>query len=181
MPHVIEAATSARAKCRSCGGKIAAGERRFGERLPNPYADDGGEMTQWFHLPCAAFRRPESFLDTLEASSEPIENREQLAHEARLGIAHRRLPRVGTAERAPTGRANCRACKTPIEKDTWRLALVFYEDGRFVPSGFMHATCATEYLETTEIMPRVRHFSPGLSEEDLGEIETEANAPEGTR
>ena len=28
--------------CRGCGGKIAGKEWRFGERLPNPYADEEG-------------------------------------------------------------------------------------------------------------------------------------------
>ena len=56
MPHVIETASSGRAKCRGCGEKIAAGELRFGERLPNPFAE--GETTHWFHLECAAFKRP---------------------------------------------------------------------------------------------------------------------------
>jgi hypothetical protein len=174
MAHVIEVASSGRAKCRGCLKQISSGERRFGERLPNPYSDDGGEMTHWYHLLCAAFRRPEPFLETLDASTDAVDSRDPLVHEAKLGIAHRRLPRVSTAERAPTGRANCRACKTPIEKDAWRLALVFYEDGRFVPSGFMHAKCATAYLETTEIMPRVRHFSPTLTEADCDEIQAAA-------
>lgn len=177
MAHAIEVATSGRAKCRGCGGKIAAGEHRFGERLPNPYDDKGGDMTHWFHLACAAYRRPESFLEALEApgaSADAIENREALAHEARLGVAHRRLPRVSTAERAPTGRANCRACKTAIEKDGWRIALVYYEDGRFVPSGFMHVRCAMPYLETTAIRARVAHFSPALSEADLDAIDAQA-------
>ena len=187
MPHVIERAPTGRAKCRGCEGKIAAGALRFGEQLPNPYAD--GEnvlMTHWFHLPCAAYRRPEAFLEGIAATDVEIDDRAALEiddraaleiddraaleHEAALGITHRRLPRVSKAERAPTGRANCRACKTPIDKDTWRIALVFYEDGRFVASGFMHAKCVKDYLETTEIAPRLKHFSPELSDAELEEI-----------
>ncbi len=168
MPHLIERASSGRAKCRGCGEKIPSGELRFGEQLPNPFADgDGALMTHWFHLPCAAYRRPEAFIEGLAETTETIDNSATLEHEAALGVAHRRLPRVSTAERAPTGRANCRACKTLIEKDTWRIALVFYDDGRFVPSGFIHAKCVKDYIETTEIGPRVKHFSPALSEEDL--------------
>lgn len=168
MPHLIERASSGRAKCRGCGEKIASGELRFGEQLPNPFADgEGALMTHWFHLPCAAYRRPEAFIEGLAETTETIDDRAMLEHEAALGVAHRRLPRVSTAERAPTGRANCRACKTLIEKDAWRIALVFYDDGRFVPSGFMHAKCVKDYLETTDIGPRVKHFSPKLSDEDL--------------
>lgn len=170
MPHTIEHATSGRATCRGCGGKIASGTPRFGERLPNPYADEGGEMTHWFHLRCAAYRRPEAFLETLAAYDDPIDDRARLEHDARLGITHRRLPRVSTAGRAPTGRATCRACKEPIAKDTWRVALVFYEDGRFAPSGFIHAACIAPYIETTEVLDRVRYFSPDLTDADVSDF-----------
>lgn len=171
MPHTIEVASSGRAKCRGCGQPIARGERRFGERLPNPFADEGGEMTHWFHLVCAAYRRPESFLETLSSLAERLDGQADLEREAELGVAHRRVPRVNVAERASSGRATCRACKTLIPKDAWRISLVFYEDGRFNPMGFIHATCAREYFETTEILPRLRHFTPGLTEEDVLEIQ----------
>jgi hypothetical protein len=180
MPHVIERASSGRAKCRGCGTKIAAGEWRFGESLPNPFDDKGGEMTHWFHVPCAAYRRPEPFLEVLGTTAEPLEHREALAAAAAAGLAHHRLPRVSTAERAPSGRAACRACRTPIEKDHWRIALVFYEDGRFAPSGFIHVPCAGPYLETTDVLPRIRHFSPALTETDLAEIAAELLTPPPT-
>lgn len=171
MPHVIERASSSRARCRGCGERIGAGELRFGERLPNPFADDeAAEMTHWFHVKCAAFRRPESFLETVEATDVPLDDRDELLREARLGAAHRRVPRVSTAERAASGRATCRACRAPIAKDAWRIALVFYEEGRFVPSGFVHATCAAAYFETADVMSRIKHFSPALTDADLAEI-----------
>ena len=172
MPHVFELAPSARAKCRGCGLAIAKGELRFGERLPNPFADgENVEMTHWFHLWCAAFRRPESFIATVPDATVEIDRKDEMLHEAELGVAHRRLPRVGGAERASSGRATCRSCKELIAKDSWRVALVFYEEGRFVPSGFVHVTCVPTYCETTAVMPRVRHFSPGLSDADAAEIE----------
>ena len=171
MPHIIERAPTGRSKCRGCDQRIGAGLQRFGERLANPFADDGAEMTHWFHLACAAFKRPEPLLDTLAAATEPIDDRETLDREAKLGVDHRRLPRVNTVERATTGRAACRSCKETIEKGRWRISLVYYEDGRFVPSGFIHVGCAREYLETTEIMPRVKHFSPALTDEELTEIQ----------
>jgi hypothetical protein len=170
MAHVIERAASGRAKCRGCGARIAATEFRFGERLPNPFADEGSEMTHWFHLTCGAFRRPEAFLETLGVSAEPVDERERLEREARLGVAHRRLPRLTTAERAPTGRATCRSCREPIEKDGWRISLVYYEDGRFMPSGFIHARCVQPYVETSDVLDRVKHFSPELSVEDLADL-----------
>jgi hypothetical protein len=170
MAHVIEPASSGRAKCRGCGGRIAAGDLRFGERLPNPFADDEAEMTHWFHLRCAAFRRPEPLLETLETATATVPDRDELVREAKLGAAHRRLPRVSATERAATGRAACRACREPIAKDAWRISLVFYEEGRFVPAGFVHVACAVSYFETADIMSGVKHFSPALSEADLVEI-----------
>jgi hypothetical protein len=175
MAHVVEAASTGRAKCRGCGERIAAGELRFGERLPNPFAE--GEMTHWFHLDCAAFKRPEPFLEALEAGAGPVDDGPRLMAEARRGIAHRRLPRIDGAERDPSGRAQCRACHATIDKGAWRIPLVFYEDGRFAPSGFIHVRCAQAYFETTDVMARLRRFSRGLSDEDLKAIEAELQAP----
>jgi len=171
MPHVIEAAPTGRAKCRGCGEKIAALELRFGERLPNPFAD--GETTHWYHLDCAAFKRPEA----LAERKEPLEGSERLESEARHGAAHRRLPRIDGAERAPSGRASCRFCREPIGKDAWRIRLVFYEDGRFVPSGYVHVRCSRAYFETADVLPRLRRFAPDLRDEDLKEIQQELEGP----
>jgi len=168
MPHGIEPAASARAKCRGCGKPIAKGELRLGERLPNPFAE--GEMTLWFHLPCAAYKRPEPLLAALEGTELEIPERETLEREAHLGLAHRRLPRVDGADRAPTGRARCRSCRAPIDKGTWRIGLTFYEEGRFQPSGFVHARCALAYFETIDLLPRARHFAPALGDDDLAAI-----------
>jgi Poly(ADP-ribose) polymerase and DNA-Ligase Zn-finger region len=174
MAHVIEAASTGRAKCRACGGKIAAGELRFGERLPNPFAD--GEITQWFHLECGAFARPEPFLEALGARTEPLEDAGRLEAEARLGLAHHRVPRIRAVERSPSGRARCRSCREAIAKDAWRITLAFYEEGRFVPSGCVHVGCARAYFETADILPRVRRFSPALSDDDLQAIAKEMEA-----
>ena len=154
---------------------VASGELRFGESLKNPFAD--GEMTHWYHLDCAAFKRPEPFLETLDArSEEPLPDQERLLVEARQGLARRRLPRVDGASRAPTGRAQCRSCRAPIDKGAWRIALVFYEEGLFQPSGFVHAGCAQAYFETIDIPPRVRRFSPELREEALAELATASSS-----
>jgi hypothetical protein len=176
MPHVLEPASSGRAKCRGCGERIAAGELRFGERLPNPFADGDAEMTHWFHLVCAVYRRPEAVVETLEATTEAVANRDDLLREARLGVDHHRLPRLSTAARATSGRAACRACREPIAKDAWRISLVFYEDGRFSPAGFVHITCAATYFETADIMSRVKHFSPALTDAELAEIRAQLPA-----
>lgn len=172
MPHVVEPASSGRAKCRACGGRIAAGEWRFGERLPNPYDDQGGEMTHWFHPWCAAYRRPQAVVDAAEQLAVLGADAAEMLAEARLGVVHHRLARVSSAERATTGRATCRSCREPIAKDTWRISLLYYEDGRFSPSGFVHAACAPAYFESSEFVRRLRHFTPSLTDADLADFPT---------
>jgi hypothetical protein len=171
MPHLIEPASSARSKCRGCGERIAAGELRFGESVPNPFAD--GERIQWFHPACAAYKRPEPLLETLEARTEPLPDAERLLEEAKRGIAHRRLPRINGAERSPSGRAQCRSCRSAIDKGAWRIPLVFYEEGRFEPAGSIHVRCAKAYFETAEVLPRLKHFARSLSDDDLRELQAE--------
>jgi hypothetical protein len=185
VPHVLEPAASGRAKCRGCGRPIAAGEVRFGERLPNPFA--AGEMTLWFHPECAAFKRPEPFLEALQAlegegppadgaPAHLLPDAGRLRREAERGLAHRRLPRIDGAERAPSGRAQCRSCKEPIPKGAWRIRLVFFEEGRFEPGGFVHARCAPAYFETADLLGRVRRFAPALTEDDLATLRAELAA-----
>jgi len=166
MGHVIEAASSGRAKCRGCGRAIAKDELRFGERQPNAFGE--GEMTLWLHLRCAAYKRPEPFLEVLaEGQGAAVEDVGELKAIADFGIAHRRVPRVDGASRAPTGRASCRHCREPIDKAAWRIDLVFFEGYRFEPSGYIHAECAADYFGTTEVVDRVRHFRPSLAPTDL--------------
>lgn len=166
MPHTIETATSGRAKCRGCERKIDMDVLRFGERQPNMFGD--GEMTLWFHLRCAAFKRPEAFLEALAAHD--VADAEALEDAARFGLEHRRLPRVDGASRAPTGRARCRHCRELIEKDTWRIGLVYFEEFRFAPSGYIHAACAAKYLGTVELLDRIGHFCPDLEREELASL-----------
>jgi Poly(ADP-ribose) polymerase and DNA-Ligase Zn-finger region len=167
VPHVIEPATSGRAKCRGCDQPIAKDELRFGERLPNAFGE--GEMTLWFHLPCAAYTRPAPFL---EASTAPgvDEAAAALQPAARFGLEHRRVPRIHGAERASTGRARCRQCRESIGKGEWRIPLVFFEEHRFEPGGFIHAGCAQPYFDTTDVVDRLRHFSPALDATDLADL-----------
>ena len=172
---MIESATSARATCRGCNRKIAKGELRFGERQPNAFGE--GEMTLWFHLLCAAYKRPEAFLEVARATSEPDET--ALIPAAEEGISHRRLPRVNGAERSPTGRARCRSCRELIDTGTWRIALTFFEEFRFSPSGFVHAACVPAYFETREILDRVANFSPNLGRAELDDLRRAIAAAKG--
>lgn len=167
MPHVFEPAPTGRAKCRGCSRPIAKGELRFGERIPNAYAE--GETTLWYHPLCAAYRRPEAVLEALQAEPPPPD-RDLLEHAARTTAAHRRLPRIAGGERAPTGQAKCRACREAIIKGSWRVRLVFYEEGRFSPGGFLHLGCQGTYFEGHDIVPALLHFSPELREEDREEL-----------
>ena len=175
MANIIEAAKTGRSKCRGCGQLIAAGSDRLGERVPNPFDDEGGEKTDWFHLACAAFMRPETFLVTVADTAATIPDRARLENEAKLGVKFRRLPRATKVERAPSGRAACRACKKTIDKDAWRIALMYYEDGRFAASGTIHVSCAPAYLETADVMVRLKHFTPSLTDADVAEIQALLN------
>ena len=74
-------------------------------------------------------------------------------------------------ERAPSARAACRQCREPIAKDAWRISLAYYEDGRFMPSGYIHVKCAQPYFETIDVIPRLKHFAPALTEADLTEVQ----------
>lgn len=171
MNHTIEPAASGRSKCRGCGRNIPKNTLRLGERLPNPFAE-GTEMTHWFHVPCAAMKRPEVFLETVAEPeyASPVQDVETLSKIAEEGVAHPRLPRIDGAERSPSGRATCRHCRALIDNDVWRIKLVFYEAGMFNPAGYIHAGCAGDYFETSDVIERVNNFSPELTNEELEEI-----------
>jgi hypothetical protein len=168
MPHVFEPATSGRAKCRGCGQRIEQGELRFGERIPNPYAE--GETTLWFHPLCAAYKRPEAMLEALGQPEVNVPSREALERAARGSSAFRRLPRIDGAERAPSGQAKCRSCHEPIARGDWRIRLVFYEQGRFSPGGFVHLACRGTYFENNDILEPLLHFSKGLNDEERADL-----------
>ena len=154
MGHIIEPAASGRSKCRGCGKAITKGDLRFGERLPNPFADEG-DMTLWFHLQCAAYKRPEPFSEVVTDAPDPGQYEQTLAD----GIEHHRLQRINGLEQAPSGRARCRHCKEMIAKDDWRIPLTFFEDGMFNPSGNIHLSCAGDYFGTIAIADRLAWFS----------------------
>ena len=165
---LFESAPSGRSKCRGCGQAIQRGELRFGERLPNPFGE--GEMTLWFHPTCAAYKRPEPLLQALGETIENVPDRERLERAARSSLAHRRLPRIDGAERAPSGQAKCRSCRQPIVRGSWRIRIVFYEEGRFSPGGFVHLNCRKAYFEINDVLDQVLHFSADLSDGEREEL-----------
>jgi len=169
MRHVFEPAPTGRAKCRGCGRPVGKGDLRFGERIPNPFAE--GETILWFHPLCAAYKRPEAMLETLaHAPPGSVPSPEALERAVRGNSAHRRLPRIDGADRAPTSQAKCRHCHEPITRGSWRIRLVFYEEGRFLPSGFVHLACRAAHFEGADILAPLLHFSPDLSDEERADL-----------
>lgn len=160
MAHVLAPAASGRSRCRGCGRVIEKGELRFGELLPDLYGV--GETTLWFHPACAAYKRSQSLLEVLSAGSD-IPERSALERAAQRGVTHRRLPRIDGAERAPSGRASCRSCREPILRGDWRIRLIYFEDGHFVPGGYVHLTCRAPYFGIDDILDQLLHFSRELS------------------
>jgi hypothetical protein len=177
MSHVFEVAPTGRAKCRGCNQALARGDLRFGERLANPFAE--GEMTLWFHPRCAAYKRPEPLLEALPGAPASLPDRAELERVARASLDHRRLPRIDGAERSPSGQAKCRGCREPIAKGEWRIRLVFFEEGRFSPGGFVHLACRRDYFETDDIREPLLHFSPALPEEERKDLEDACRAGPG--
>jgi hypothetical protein len=165
MPHVFEPAKSGRAKCRGCSRPIQRGELRFGECVENPFGE--GETFLWFHPACAAYKRPEALLAAL---APDVPGREALAEASRRSAAHRRLARIDGAERAPSGQAKCRSCREPIARGTWRIRLVFFEEGRFTPGGTVHLACRGAYFEGHPIEEALLHFSADLADGERAEL-----------
>ena len=169
MPHVFEPAASARSKCRGCGRTLDKGELRFGERLPNPFAE-GTELTLWFHPLCSAYKRPESLLESLPDAPDALGDREALRTIAQASSARSRLQRIDGVERA-RGQATCRQCRAPIKRGDWRIRLTFFEEGRFNPAGFIHVGCRGTYFECDDVLEHALHFSRDLTPEERVEAQ----------
>ncbi|HET9653506.1 MAG TPA: hypothetical protein VFP36_15010 [Usitatibacter sp.] len=95
----------------------------------------------------------------LEALAQAIgvHDRDRLEAIARASLAARRLARIDGAERA-RGQATCRSCRQPITRGSWRIRLVFFEEGRFHAAGFVHLACGRAYFESDDIVERLLHF-----------------------
>ena len=175
MAHLFEPATSGRSKCRGCAQTIQRGEIRFGESVANLFAE--GDTTLWFHPLCAAYKRPEPLLETLEKTTESVPDRAILERAARQSMEHPRVTRIDGAERSRSGQARCRNCHEPIERGSWRIRIVFYEEGRFAPGGFVHIACRKAYFETDDIVEQALRFSPTLSDTERNELIRELGTP----
>lgn len=166
MPDRIEVASTGRARCRACRRAIGKGEERFAEAAPNPVAE--GETQHYYHVTCAAERRPKPLAQLLGTLQPPRDDLQPLAEAAALAIEHHRLERLGALERAKSARANCRFCRELIEKDAWRVALQPIEEGRLAAWGFLHLTCVGNYAgvkPSAERLLRYSELSPEASQE----------------
>jgi hypothetical protein len=140
-------------------------------------------MTLWFHPLCAAYKRPQPLLEALEQTTESVTDPESVRRAALRSVTCPHIPRIDGAEKSPSGQAKCRSCHEPIERGSWRIRIVFYEEGRFAPGGYLHLGCRSAYFETAEVLEPVLRFSPALSEADRAELirafDTEPTAPSG--
>lgn len=177
MAHVIEAAKSGRASCRTCKKPIAKGDLRLGEEVPNQFA--AGELTHvWHHLECAAKKKPGPLLAALQETTVEVPNRAALEQLA-AGAAKSEKP--GTfpyAERAPTGRSSCIACDEAIAKGALRVAVEREVDtGSFVTrgAGYLHPACACGHTgeSAAALLQKLRDNSPGLAPADVDAIGAE--------
>ena len=148
---------------------------RCGESLPNSFG--GGEMTLWFHPLCAAYKLPDAVLEALQENAASTPDPESLQRAALKCKEHPRLARVGGAERSKSGQAACRHCQESIEKGSWRIRIVYYEEGRFSPGGYIHASCSRAYLETDEVLEPVLQLTPALSVVEREELTAALAAP----
>ena len=167
MPDRIEIGSSARARCLACRRTIAKGAERFAEAVPNPMAE--GESQHYYHLACAAERRPKAFAGLLPTLDPPRPDLAPLGADAQLTLDHHRLERLGALERAKSARAACRQCREPIEKDGWRVALQPIEEGRLAAWGFVHLACAGAYAGIKPSLERLTRYTD-LEPSDRDEV-----------
>jgi hypothetical protein len=170
MAETIEIAKTGRARCRACRQAIEKASLRFGEEQPSQFAE--GMQWVWYHLPCAAKKRPAQVKTALSAFEGEVPDRAQL--EASLAEADTAASAFPHAERAPTGRSRCLHCREPIEKGALRVAiereLEYGAMGR-TGAGYLHPHCAAAYLKEPDLAAALRRNSRGLAESDLAELE----------
>jgi poly [ADP-ribose] polymerase len=170
MAETIETSKTGRARCRACRQPIAKGTLRFGEEQESAFAE--GMQWAWYHLACAARRKPVQVKTALAAFEGEVPDREAL--EASMAEADETASVYPYAERAPTARSRCLHCREPIEKGALRVATERELEAMGRPgTGYLHPRCAGEYLEAPDLPAALRANSRGLTEADLAELERE--------
>jgi hypothetical protein len=145
MAHKVEVASTGRARCRACKQAIEKGALRFGEEFKNPYSEDGGMSYRYWHLPCAATKMANELGPALAAFEGEVPDRAALLDL----MAQNVKPTMPFAERAPNGRARCRACREGIAKDELRVAFEREFEGPMGPqkgAAYAHARCLPAFL-----------------------------------
>ncbi len=137
-------------------------------------------MTLWFHPLCAAYKLPQPMSEGLEQTTESVADLERVKQAVLASLTHPRIPRIDGAEKSPSGQAKCRCCHETIEKGSWRIRIVFYEEGRFAPGGYVHLGCRNTYFETGAVLEPILQFSPALSEDDRAELRGALGPGHGT-
>jgi hypothetical protein len=154
--YVIEAARSGRAKCKACRKAIPKDTHRLGVLVEGPF----GTGHMWYHLACAAKRLwgklEEAYameawglakVPVDAADLPPLEELSKLREEAEKKKAERKeLPYV---ELSPSGRARCKLCDEPLEKDAPRVVLgrevEFGQQVRTAPIN-VHPACVADAI-----------------------------------
>jgi poly [ADP-ribose] polymerase len=173
MAETIEVAKTGRARCRACREAIEKGSLRFGEEQPSAFAE--GMQMVWYHLACAARKKPVQVKAALDAYPGEVPDREALLSSA--AEADETASVYPYAERAPTARSRCLQCREPIDKGTLRVATERELEAMGRPgTGYLHPRCAGAYLEEADLPAALRKNSRGLSENDFAELDRELAA-----
>lgn len=177
MPHMIEAAKTGRANCRTCKKTIDKGTLRLGEEVPNAFSP--GEMTyQWHHLPCAAEKKPSALKQALETTDVEVADKEELFKVIEVSGKKEKPSNYPYAEHAPTGRASCLSCSEKIEKGDLRIAVEKeVEAGGFAQrgSGYLHPACAPEHVgeDAIDLFEKIKANTLNLEASELESLEAE--------
>ena len=126
----------------------------------------------WFHLACAAEKRPEKLHAALEKSAEEIPERSELERTIEAGLKNPKLVLVKYAERSPTGRASCQECHEKIEKGALRVAIEREADvAAMATTSYLHLGCAPTHLGRDGLSEKLLRTSTGLDANELAEVE----------
>lgn len=177
MAHIVEAAKSGRARCRSCGEGILKGEVRFGEEVPNAFSESGGTTFHWHHVRCAAKKKPSQLLEALPSFAGAIPDREEIERTAAENAAKQKPTTFPYAEHAPSARSHCGECHKTIEKGALRVAVQREPDGPALgimppTPRYYHTLCARSVLpgDPEKIAADIRRNSRGLTQPDVDDL-----------